>query len=435
MLALLGRLRDVARPRAVGSITVGHGVNEFFAIVIPPIIPLLVADLGITYGQAGFLITIFFVMYILFQLPAGVLGDAIGKERLLIAGLFGMAGGIFLASTATTYGTLLVAQTIAGISGSAFHPTGMALVSDYETEATEGKAMGVFGFGGALGTMSAPVIVGGVAVVAGWRFALATGVAIGLAVTCLVVYLFWTADEPTDVDADSRNADGDPTDDPRTDGGRDGVERRSMLDGLRSAGVPVDLAVTKSVVVLFFLTVILSMQHRAIQTYTTSYVAAETGTSVSVGNLTFFALLVGGSLASLYAGDLADRFDRVWLGIGASVATAGLVAATLGLATATAVLPAALLPVVLAGWFAVIGAGMYASYPVKNAMVSQQAEATSSGSLFGIIQTGSAIGSASGPAVFGLLSTRWGIVAAFPAIAGVSVLLALAFAALWLTLE
>ncbi|WP_253184465.1 MFS transporter [Natrialba sp. SSL1] len=415
------------RPRAVGSVTVGHGVNEFFSIVIPPIIPLLVADFGITYGQAGVLVTIFFVMYALFQLPAGMLADVIGKERLLIAGLFGMAGGVLVASLATSYETLLVAQAIAGISGSAFHPTGMALVSDYETEQTEGKAMGVFGFGGALGTMSAPVIVGGVAAVADWRLALATGVAIGVLVTCLVVYLFVTAEEPdTDEAGGADEVDDETESTPRTDGGRS-ESTHSVRAAVRNA---IDLPITPSIVVLFFVTVVLSMQHRAIQTYTTSYVAAETGASVAAGNVTFFALLVGGSLASLYAGDLADRFDRITLGIAASLATAALVAATLA-TTLLEGLPIELLTAILAVWFAVIGAGMYASYPVKNAMVSQQAEATSSGSLFGVIQTGSAIGSASGPTVFGVLSTRWGVVAAFPAIAAVSVVLALSFGLLW----
>ena len=128
----------------VGSISLGHGANEFFSVALPPIIPLLVTDLGISYAQAGFLLTIFFVMYSIFQLPAGVLADRVGKKRLLVAGLAGMSGGIALAATAGSYETLLIAQAIAGISGSTFHPTGMSLISDVETGSTEGKAMGVF---------------------------------------------------------------------------------------------------------------------------------------------------------------------------------------------------------------------------------------------------------------------------------------------------
>ncbi|WP_331236271.1 MFS transporter [Natronorarus salvus] len=403
-------MTEVAHPRVVGPITAGHGVNEFFAIVVPPIIPLLVADFGISYGQAGFLLTVFFAMYVLFQLPAGALADRIGKRRLLVGGLFGMAAGIALAATASTYGTLVVAQTIAGIGGATFHPTGMAIVSDVETERTEGKAMGVFGFGGALGTLSAPLVVGGLAALFGWRVALAGAVALGTLVTLAILPSISDGGEGDD-------GDGRTT---LSDGGR----QFSPGGALRSVRSAVAVPVTRGVVILFLVTLVLSLQHRAIQTFTTAYVGGATGGSISVGNLAFFTLLLGGSVASLWAGDLADRFDRRLLGVGAALATAGLVATTLVLTDLLGGLPPVALIAVLAVWFALIGVGMYASYPVKNALVSEQADAAYSGSLFGVIQTASAVGSASGPAIVGVLSDRWGVAAAFPAIAAASVLLA-----------
>lgn len=408
MLDSVRRIIAVSRPRVVGPVTVGHGINEFFAIVIPPIIPLLVSDIGITYGQAGFLLTIFFAMYSVFQLPAGVLADRIGKIRIMSVGLVGIAGSILFASLADGYGMLLVAQTLAGISGSTFHPTGMSIISDVETHATEGKAMGVFGFGGALGTMSSPLIVGGLAAIAGWRVALMGAGLLGLIVTVLCVPLLLTSETEDSILA-------------RTDGGR---SVRGLFRPLkRVIGIPI----TRGIILLFLITLVLSLQHRAIQTFTTSYVASETGASASVGNLAFFTLLVGGSLASLWAGDLADRFNRELLGAGAAVLTGVLVSATLLVTRLLDGIPFEFLIAVLALWFAVIGTMMYASYPVKNAIVSQKADADSSGSLFGVIQTASAIGSASGPAIFGVLATDWGVVAAFPAIAGVSLVLALLF--------
>ena len=413
MLDPLRRTMAVARPRVTGPVTVGHGVNEFLAIVIPPVIPLLVSDLGITYGQAGFLLTVFFAMYALFQLPAGMLADRLGKRPVMIVGLAGMSVGIFLASLADSYGLLLAAQAVAGISGSTFHPTGMSIISDVEGQETEGKAMGVFGFGGALGTMSAPLVVGGLAVVAGWRVALAGAALIGIVVTLASVPLLLGSSEA---------ASGSP----RADGG----QRRSVRDSVRAARRSFAVPLTRGIVVLFLVTMIMSLQHRAIQTYTTAYVTAETGASVSVGNMAFFTLLLGGSLASLWAGDLADKFNRELLGAGAAVATAVLVGGTLVVTQLFGGLPVALLIAVLAVWFAVIGVMMYASYPVKNALVSERADEEFSGSLFGVIQTASAIGSASGPALFGVLATRWGVVAAFPAIAGVSAVLALLFVVL-----
>ncbi len=407
----LRRVTEVSRPRIVAPITISHGINEFFAIVIPPIIPLLVTDLGITYGQAGFLLTVFFIMYSLFQLPAGLVADRIGKNRLMVAGLVGMSGGIVLAGLAPSYELLIVAQAITGISGSTFHPTGLSIISDVETSETKGKAMGVFGFGGTLGTMTAPLLVGGLAAVAGWRIALVGAALLGGGMTLLVAYLLFGSagvSRPT----------------VRTDGGR------VTTDWMRTVREAATALATRDIGILCLITLVMSLQHRAIQTFTTSYVAAETGAAVSVSNLAFFTLLVGGGVASLWGGELADRMNRYHLGIAAAIATAILVGASVFVTQLSADLPFVLLIGVLVVWFAIIGATMYLSYPVKNALISERADESHSGSLFGVVQTGSAVGSASGPAIFGVLATEWGVVAAFPAIAGVGLLLAGLFGAL-----
>lgn len=409
----------VRRPELVGPITLGHGVNEFFSIVIPPVIPLLVTDLGITYAQAGFLLTAFFLMYSVFQLPAGVLADRIGKGRLLIAGLAGMSIGIVLAATADGYGMLLVAQSVAGIGGSTFHPTGMSMISDVETASTEGRAMGVFGFGGAVGTLASPAIIGGLALIGGWRIALGTAGLLGLVVAVGFIPLLRGMD---------RREGHEPDDDPRTDGG----ERPSVgpLERLRgSIGVPLGPAIA----VLFLATLTLSLQHRAIHTFTTAYVVAETGASVGFGNYVYFLLLLGASLSSLWAGSLADRIDRPTLGGSTALITALLVGATVALPWVLGGLPAWAIIPTLSVWFFLIGVMMYAAYPVKNALASEYAETGHSGGLFGIIQTASALGSAIGPALFGVLSTRWGVIAAFPVVAVVSLSLATLFLLLrWL---
>lgn len=402
----------VRRPRTVWPITLGHGTNEFFSIAIPPIIPLLVTDLGITYAEAGFLLTVFFIMYSIFQLPAGIAADWLGKRRLMIAGLLGMSVAILLAAAAGGYGMLLVAQAIAGIGGSTFHPTGMSIISDVETGDTEGRAMGVFGLGGALGTLASPLVIGGLAAVAGWRAALAVAAALGLVVTGGMLVAL-------------RGSRGDGATAVRSDGGRKTVAAR--LSTLRER---IHVPITRGIVILFCITLVLSLQHRAIHTFTTSYVVAETGTSVSFGNVVFFILLAGASVSSIWAGDLADRIPRTVLGGVTALGTAILVGLTLVLAHLLDGLGSTLLVATFSIWFFGIGLMMYAAYPVKNALISQQSEAAYSGSLFGVIQTASALGSATGPALFGVLSTQWGVVAAFPAIAIVGLVLAGLFGAL-----
>lgn len=409
---------DITRPRVVGFVSVGHGINEFFSIVIPPIIPLLVTDLGITYAEAGLLLTMFFVMFSIFQLPAGILADRLGKGRLLLIGLAGMSVGIFIASLAVDFAMLLAGQAIAGMSGSTFHPAGMAMISDAETSTTEGRAMGVFGFGGKVGTMGAPLLVGGLAAVSGWRVALGGAAVLGLLVTLLLVVALvgpgGTVGPPTWVR-------------PKPDGGRSGalaVDIRSLFKRLR-------ISLSKEIALLFCITILIAIQSRAVQTFTTAYIVEGTRSSISIGNLGFFALLLGGGLSQPIAGSLADRFNRGLLGGIAAVSTVVLVGGTVFITRVSDVTSQAVLVAVMAGWLFVIGAAMYAMSPIKNALISGQAGEHYSGGLFGTIQTASALGGATGPVLFGVIATKWGILSAYPLVAFVSLLLSGLFFLVW----
>ena len=422
MRAGLRRYVEVAHPKNVGLISTAHGVNEFFSIALPPIIPLLVADLGISYAQAGLLLTVFFAMYSVFQLPAGVAADRYGKRRMLVVGLAGMSLSLLLAAGAESYATLVLAQALAGISGSTFHPTGMSLISDLESGETEGRAMGVFGFGGMVGIAMSPVAIGGVAALAGWRAALVVAAALGAAVTVVFALSFR---DPEDGPGSGR------TTAPRTDGGRPASGRpgrlRSLLGTIRET---INVPVTRGLLVLFLITFCISVQTRAIQTFTTSYVADGVGGSLALGNVGFFAMLVAGSLSSLYAGGLADRVDRRRLGGAVSIGTALLVGGTFLVVNALGAVGETVVLGVVTVWFFVIGFVMYACVPVKNALVSSHAEERFSGGLFGVIQTASAVGSATGPAMFGALATQFGLLVAYPAIALVALVLAAAFLSL-----
>lgn len=437
MRAVVGEYADLSEPRNVSLISAMHGLNEFFSIAIPPIIPFLVTDLDISYAQAGLLLSVFFVMYSLFQLPAGVLADRLGKKPILVAGMFGLAGGVALAGTAYSYEVLVLAMVVSGVSGSTFHPTGMSLVSDYESKATEGKAMGVFGFGGMLGIATAPLLIGGVAGLLDWRIALYAAAAFGVLVTLVFVVFFDDTskspkgpegpegpENPDDAAVENHNP-GRTAHEARTDGipSRAGV--RARLQGRLEAVF--HIPVTGAVVLLLVATFLVSLQTRAIFTFTTAYVFTATGQTVTLSNVVFFVMLVAGSISSLVSGSLADRFNRGRLGMITAALTAVLLIGTFVFVEVTGTVSDTVVLGVLMGLFFVIGMAMYAAAPIKNSLISQHAEQEFSGSLFGVMQTVGATGSASGPAILGVLATEVGIVAAYPLIALVSVGLAVVF--------
>ncbi|MFB6169494.1 MAG: MFS transporter [Haloferacaceae archaeon] len=418
MWDLLAEYRDVRHPRNVGLISLSHGVNEFYTIVLPPVLPLLVTDFGITYAQAGLLLTVFFLMYSVFQLPAGLVADRFGKKRVLVLGLAGMAASLVLAGAAGSYEALLVAQALAGISGSTYHPTGMSLVSDLESGETEGKAMGVFGFGGMLGVATAPLAVGGVAALLGWRAALVAA-AVGGFGFVVVFYVLFREPGRTGREAPAPEPDGGADEAPRT-GGRLARARGRLAGVLR-------FRITPPVAVLALLTLLISLQLRALHTFATAFVVDGVGRSTALANGLFFTMLAASAVASIWVGGLADRFDRRLLGAAAAGVTTLILGGTFLLAAGDGLAGGLQTTALLVGAFALLGFAVYGCSPVKNALISEYATESSSGGLFGVTQTTSAAGSAVGPALFGAVATDAGVAVAFPLVATVSLLIAAGF--------
>jgi MFS transporter, FSR family, fosmidomycin resistance protein len=418
-MVLLGvaGLFDVPNRKRVGLTSICHGLNELYGLVLPPVLPLLVSDFDITYTEAGLLLTVFYAMYAVFQLPAGILADRIGKARLMIFGLFGLAACVLFASLAQSYAMLIGVQILAGIAGSTYHPTGMSIISDSQNSTTEGKAMGIFGFCGMIGIALSPVIVGGVTELFGWRVALATIALLGLIVIGVVTLAL---DQP---EIDSTGNSIDSTDVPieydpgPVESSPGSLTRQLSEKALDLLSVPLSV----SLFLLLIAHIVVSMQVRSVQTFTTAFIFTQTNEATTIANAAFFFTLIGGSVASLWAGGLADRFDRNGLGVVLSLFTAALLVATY-------VFPPGSLPqLLLFPWFFVLGFLIYSTSPVKNALASAYATDEYSGSLFGLLQTATALGSAGGPALFGFLASRHGLRVAFPAISGVCITLAIVF--------
>ena len=65
--------------------------NFTIRIGFSALLPLIIADLGLSYTLAGVLAGAFFWAYMAMQIPAGLLGDRFGRRRVLLLGLVGGA--------------------------------------------------------------------------------------------------------------------------------------------------------------------------------------------------------------------------------------------------------------------------------------------------------------------------------------------------------
>ena len=78
-----------------------HAVSHFFHLVIPLLFPWLMPAFGLTFTQAGVLMTVFFVISGLGQALAGMVVDRTGSKPVLLCGVLLLAlSGLLLGAAA-----------------------------------------------------------------------------------------------------------------------------------------------------------------------------------------------------------------------------------------------------------------------------------------------------------------------------------------------
>ena len=83
--------------------------------IVPPLVPALQRDLGLSLTSAGMTVSIVTLVGALFGLPAGGWSERVGHARALRIGILVMAGAAALCAAAGDANTLLAARGLAGV--------------------------------------------------------------------------------------------------------------------------------------------------------------------------------------------------------------------------------------------------------------------------------------------------------------------------------
>ena len=135
--------------------------SNAFYIAPAPIVSDMQASLGISYAQAGALISVYLLAILLFQLPAGYVIDRRDPRRLIVVAAGAVLVLSLLIDAFPRYDAILALRFLAGIPVAfVFVPSGFLVAR--AVSRTSGTAMGLFlsgpPAGTALGTLLGPVV-------------------------------------------------------------------------------------------------------------------------------------------------------------------------------------------------------------------------------------------------------------------------------------
>ncbi|NJE05274.1 MFS transporter [Thermococcus sp. M36] len=345
------------KKRLLLLVSLGWIFNYAHRMAVPPLIPMIRAELGINNAEAGLLMTALLLPYAVVQVPAGYIGDRIGRKRLLVMSIIGYSLSSALILFARQYWELLAVRALYGVFSGLYYAPATALISEVYRE-RKGSALGFFMIGPPVGSGIAPIIAAPIALALEWRYAfvLLSGMSllIGLALAFAV---------------------------------RGEVSRPSRVRLSLPGNVYLLSAANFIVLAAFF----------GLLTFLVSFLVSY-GVSIRRASMLFSLLSLVGVAGSLFGGALYDRIGR------RSVSLVFGLNAFLTLVLALSASPWVILP---------LGLTFYSVGAIVTAYASEKATSENLGSVMGFVNMVGFFGATVGPYIMGLLIDSLGYRAAF----------------------
>ena len=166
--------RDEGEERwtVLGVLSFCHFANDYYAMVIPPLLPFLAKDFQLTFFQSGMLVFMANIVSAFLQPVVGYFSDLKMRRRLAITiGLSFYALTCAALGFVPNYTVLLVILFLMGIGGSTYHPQSTYFIAMY-FQRFRATASGIHGIANPIGFVLAPIAVTAIIAATGtWRTA------------------------------------------------------------------------------------------------------------------------------------------------------------------------------------------------------------------------------------------------------------------------
>lgn len=132
-------------------------------------LPAIARAFGASFQAVQWVVIAYLLALTALLVGAGRLGDAVGRRRLLCAGIALFTGAAAAGALAPTLWVLVGARALQGAGAAAMMALTLAMVADAVPRARAGAAMGWLGSASAVGTALGPAVGGLLLQTSGWR--------------------------------------------------------------------------------------------------------------------------------------------------------------------------------------------------------------------------------------------------------------------------
>ncbi len=136
--------------------------NYVVRMAFSPLLEPIMAEFDLTHAQGGFLFSVFFYGYVAMQVPAGLLGDRFGRKRVLIIGIFLVAGAALVTGLSGTLAVLALSRLLTGLAQGMYfandRPIIAAATPPDRLALGQGVSFSGLGVGTALGVLAGGVL-------------------------------------------------------------------------------------------------------------------------------------------------------------------------------------------------------------------------------------------------------------------------------------
>ena len=368
--------------RGMWAIGTGHALTHLYTAALYVLMPYLARDLGLSYSQIGFMLSVRQFMSTVVNLPAGMIVDTLGRRSLLMAvALLGTAAPFLVLSTTSAYPVMVVCLALMGIASYLWHPPAITSISEmYPSK--RGYGLAIHELGANLGDTVTPLVIGALLTYLSWRQVIPVTVAGGILLGILVLRTV-AGVRRTIVPAP------------------EATSRTAYLAGLRM------LVRNRNLLALAVVSGIRSFTQHGLVNFLPLYLVNDLKVPAVLLGLYLAVVQVSGMIATPISGTLADRIGPK------RVATAGMTTTTVALLLFAAVDLGAAFVAALA----VVGFFVYSMRPAIFRWAIGVAPPQYEGTTVGVLFTTQAVFATLMPLIGGIVADRFGLLTVFYVIA------------------